>query len=74
MISPALDNAKFKLQSLSKEEIFSSLTTDLSSSGRLSVLNVQVNESVLNQLKNTMSKYIDALCKNIDDGSLFSRK
>ncbi|XP_076083706.1 zinc finger protein 862-like [Mytilus galloprovincialis] len=66
MICPGLESTQHKLRSLSKDDIFDSLRADLSPNGRLGTLDVTVSEFTMSQLAVTMSKYVDALCKNID--------
>ncbi|CAG2200191.1 unnamed protein product [Mytilus edulis] len=66
MICPGLESTQHKLRSLSNDDIFDSLRADLSPNGRLGTLDVTVSEFTMSQLAVTMSKYVDALCKNID--------
>jgi hypothetical protein len=65
MICPGLERTKHRLRSLSKEEFFDSLRKDLSPDGRLGTLEITVNEFIMNHLMVTMSKYVDAVCRNI---------
>lgn len=64
MICPGLERTKHRLRSLSKEEFFDSLRKDLSPDGRLGTLEITVNEFIMNHLMVTMSKYVDAVCRN----------
>ncbi|CAC5415151.1 unnamed protein product [Mytilus coruscus] len=66
MICPGLESTQHRLRSLSKEDIFDSLRDDLSPNSRLGTLEITVNEFTMSKLTVTMSKYVDALCRNID--------
>jgi len=66
-VQPTLDFCKDQLTDLkeSKEPI-EELKKDISFDGRLSVLSLNLTDHACNQLSSILTKYVDALCENID--------